>query len=170
MLIYDPSQDPTHYVFRLLQILKQRPTNQIEFDKYRIIDFYLMFPSALASMRLPDTTDLKSLKQIVKSEENRYNVVRSPHLHFAKVEKLQLSAVRHLLSIGILDRDAFGHRMLQRTAVQLGEELNRMLSDTIENADPLRRIILEKIMEIGLFGSNGLKARSKLMEYKYDAE
>lgn len=170
MLIYDPAQDPSNYVFRLLRLMNQLTHTEVELDKYRIIDFYLMFPSALASMRLPDIPALKGVRQQVKSEENRYNAIRNPRLHFMKVENLQLATVRHLVSIGILDADAFEHRLLKRTTTPLGVELDQRLTAAMKTADPISRVLLNIISTVQLLGKDGLKARSKLMEHKYDTE
>lgn len=121
-------------------------------------------------MRLPDVPALKGMKQKVKSEENRYNAIRNPRLHFMKVENLQLATVRHLVSIGILDVDAFEHRMLKRTTTPLAVELDQRLSEAMETAEPISRLLLNIISTVQLLGKDGLKARSKLMEYKYDTE
>ena len=167
MLIYDPALDPSHYIFRLLKIIHNAIDTEIEIDKYRIVDFYLLFPVALAKFRFPGGAPTE-IRRTLKALENRYTGILSPQLHFQKNGMLQIAAISHLSSLGILDNDRLKSRMLKRTKKSLPEEINQKLTKTINNKSEIETFILSVVLQLPLLGDGGLKARSGLLEHKYD--
>ncbi|MES2400494.1 MAG: ABC-three component system middle component 5 [Pseudomonadota bacterium] len=168
MLIYDPAFDPSHFVFRLLLILSKVANSTIELDKYRIIDFYLIYPIALTNFRAPGTS-FKELKRDLKATESKYNAIKNPVPHFMKVEILQRAAINHVTALGFLYKDKLDQQILCRTAKELPEALNERLLSATTNLTSIEEFILGDILDLPLLGSDGLKARSGLIEHKYDA-
>lgn len=168
MLIYDPSLDPNHYIFRLLRIIDSANGQEIEVDKYRIIDFYLLYPSALTKFRFPDSS-IDNIKKISKLMENKYNSINSPNFHFRKIEEFQKSAMWHLASLGFLDKIKLENRILKRMSKPLADELEERIYMAKNNLNEIENFLLSDALELPLIGKNGLKDRSGLLEYKYDA-
>jgi hypothetical protein len=167
MLIYDPSLDPNHYIFRLLRIVSSIEGGEIEVDKYRILDFYLLYPSALAKFRLPESSasNIKKAKKII---ENKYNLINSPNFHFRKIEDFQKAAMWHLALLGFLNKEKLETGILKRADKRLAGELEERVSINKSYLDEIESFILSGALELPLLGKNGLKDRSGLMEYKYD--
>ena len=69
MLIYHPAYDAFHCVFRMLAIIETVPN--IEVDKARVLDFYLLFPALMADIRLP--VELAHARKLAKSVSNIYH-------------------------------------------------------------------------------------------------
>ncbi|HGA8765958.1 TPA: ABC-three component system middle component 5, partial [Salmonella enterica subsp. enterica serovar Virchow] len=46
MLIYHPAYDAYHCLFRMIALIDH--VNEIEVDKARILDFYLIFPALVS--------------------------------------------------------------------------------------------------------------------------
>lgn len=167
MLIYDPALDLNHFVFRLIRIICEVNNTTIEFEKYRIIDFYLLFPAALSTFKMP-AESFQSLKKIIETKQNKYSQPIDVNHQFQKIEIFQVAATRYLASINILDSDALEHGVLKKNIALIPEKLIEQLEVAKSVDDFLESFILETLLKISLLGSSGLKARSKLIEYKYD--
>lgn len=168
MLIYDPALDLSHYVFRLLRFLEAIENIEVEVEKYRIIDFYVLYPTALAKFRSPGNS-MTEVKKVLKSIENKYNSIQSPKLHFKKIENLQNAALTYMVSIQILDAVSFKGKIIKRTTKSLPLELMKKIQQSNATNDVVEKYIYEDMFALPLLGSKGLKDRSELLEYKYDA-
>jgi hypothetical protein len=169
-LTYQPAFDPYHAVFRLLRL---RPlfekTGSLSKEKVRILDFYLLFPFRIRDMRLaPAHQRYKRLAEKY-SHLAPYGDQPEPPLLLARMEPMQTAALETLASYAFIDPGAYQtdrieitDRMIPEAITGRAEALNHEQEDLLE--------FLEIIAgQYELSGPNGLKARSGLMEYRYDA-
>jgi hypothetical protein len=168
MLLYHPAFDIYHCVFRMLKLLNQLPDTPIEVERFRILDFYLLFPEMLGGFTFP--RELLALKKSVVPKSTAYNSLSDPKRIFFRLEPFQTCALKCLSSRGFIDEILFSQGVVKSTKAQLPEGLVKCLSDSNTNLSPLFSFLTGPFMKIDLYGDSGLKGRSDLFEYRYDLD
>ena len=165
MLTYHPAFDFYHCAYRTLVLLTKGVRSVVEVDRMRIWDFYFVFPTAIRGVVLP--RDLWSFKDVPENH-NPYEDLLDPHRLFNRMEPYQLSAFRYLAAYGLIKSDRLSENEIERTRKRIPEGL---LPD-IERLDQQHQHVISLISgpfnEFSLYGPSGLKARTKLLDYKYD--
>lgn len=169
MLIYHPIHDVNHCVYRLLLILENMQHSTIDIDLYRIVDFYTVFPSLLKTIK-PFPAELSAFKRVLRAIPEPYerlaNIKRTMH----ELEPIQTTAIQHLLAKNFIDVDAFRERRLERTEAELPEEVLVGLRESGLVDEEWFRMLINEFPTISFTGKKGLKARTGLMEFRYDVE
>jgi hypothetical protein len=165
MLIYHPAHDAYHAIFRALLIVETLQT--LELEKLRLLDFYLLFPAELKQVRLP-----REHASAKKKAEQLFNIYHGPvngRQTFRDLEPIQLAAIRALAASNLIDHQEleFGHA--KRTLTPIPPSLIAPLNLSRERSDVMTDYVLKKFAELPLTGVGGLKERTKLLEYRYDA-
>ena len=166
MLIYNLAYDLYHTMFRILQIM-EKSKEDLEVDKLRILDFYLAFPAELLEIR--SFTGFKKYKRFLKAELNSYERVIDRQRLFFKMEHIQVSAMKALISYNLLDAKEYKNGKLKRTEVQLSESLSNRIQIAIDENQNLINLITGPLASMNLYGHLGLKVRTNLIDFKYDA-
>lgn len=164
MLIYHPAMDAYHCVFRLLLIL--RKIDRVEIDKAKILDFYILFPSAILSARLPES--MRSKRKSLGKYKNRYRDPISPTTSFREICQIQEAAIQCIAASGLVNMNELSCGFLVRSEVCLSTELTQSIDDYISENIDLADVVLNDLFSIPLLGADGLKHRTSLMEYRYD--
>lgn len=166
MIIYQPAFDVSHACFRMLQLLDGHPQKEMPIEQVRILDFYALFPHLLADVSLMPKH--RAYKSELKKLNNRYNRVPNPRDLFFRMRGTQELALRNLASKGLLDGRAIRNAIAKRTLEPLPQLLQVTISAQDEDHQRIMRFIAVEVSAIPLFGGNGLKARTGLMEHRYD--
>ena len=166
MLVYNQAYDLYHTVFRILRIIENSET-VIEIDKLRILDFYLVFPAEL--LHIKSFRGFKKYEKFLKIEKNSYERIIDRKRVFFNMEQIQLSAMRSLISYGIIDYDEFVNGKIKRTDKELTKELTNRISKINETDKNLITLITGPLASMNLYGHLGLKERTNLIDFKYDA-
>lgn len=164
MLIYHPAYDAYHCVFRALLITNAIPA--LEIQKLRLLDFFLSFPSELSNIRL--TRELSELRKLGAKRENEYHGPVSKTQAFRDLEHIQHAAYSTLAASQIFAPGEFSQGLAIRTGVEVQPELAKMLALAEERDKHLLDCVLRQLGALPLQGTNGLKARTGLMESRYD--
>lgn len=164
MLIYHPAMDAYHCVFRFLLILRR--VDRVEVEKARILDFYILFPSAILSVRLPESS--KSKRKIIGTYKNPYRDPISPTTSFHEISRIQEAAINCIAGSGLIDIESFSQGILSRSEKSFSNELSKSIDDYIDKNIDLTDFIFGDLFNIPLLGTDGLKHRTSLMEYRYD--
>lgn len=164
MLIYHPAMDAYHCVFRMLAILSN--VESIEIDKARIIDFYLLFPSALLSARLP--TNLRAGRKIAEGYQNPYRDPISPSGTFRGIANIQTAAIKCIAGSGLVELENLKFSFLKRTEMELTTDLREGIEKYVIQHSRLTEFLFQKLLTVPLLGQDGLKDRTSLMEHRYD--
>jgi hypothetical protein len=169
-LTYNEAFDPYHAAFRFMRLhLACDIRLRLPFDTLRILDFYLLFPFRLQHVKL-FSEDIR-WRKISKSYENRvpYGVMPDDNSVFARMEPFQRAAAASLVQSGHLSVDAWDLNEVQFTTENLPPtvkarcaELNTRMADVVG-------ILCEIKARYPIGGRNGLKDRTGLLEYRYDA-
>ncbi len=165
MLIYNQAFDIYHTIFRMLQ-LTQQIEHEIEIDKLRILDFYLVFPFEL--LEIKSFRGFKRFQSNLQNEKNSYERILDRKRLFYKMEAIQLSSIKAIVAYGLFEKDLFNSRRIKRTEKQLPSDLNSKITETIELNKDLIELITGHLANMNLYGHLGLKSRTNLIEFKYD--
>jgi hypothetical protein len=171
MIVYNQALDMYYTIFRFLHFLNRFDVEtQIEVDRLRIWDFYLLFPNKIHTIHLKqDERDIrKLLKQFVKENNNPYERITEDRKVFEKIKPYQLAALNCIASYGIIDKSVLNQ---QRILITNKELLNEFVNQFEELSAKERNIIsfmTNHFYQMSMFGKNGLKQRTNLIESKYD--
>jgi len=169
-LSFQPAFDPFHAVYRLLRlwpILKQ--FGPLHRDQVRILDFYLLFPFRADAIRLiPKHRKYKRLASDY-SGTKPYGNQPDDRTVFDRMEPMQMAAMETLASRGLIDAEQLAVGRVEITDMPIPKEiLERVESANRRDAD-LIELLGTLASDYDLSGQNGLKARTGLLEYRYDA-
>lgn len=174
MITYNPAFDLYHSIFRMAHILKSLQEGEcFEIDKIRIWDFYLLYPSKIFDIDIKPRKEKEvyaAREQWIEKERNTYEYKGDNRKLLEWIKPVQVSALICLVSCGILKKEEY---LNNRVCVS-----NRQaLDDFVSHAGPLTPSERNTLAFMGYFsrlmplsGFNGLKARTQLLESKYDAE
>lgn len=166
MLVYHPAFDMHHCVFRMVRLLNRLPQGDYHVERIRILDFYLLFPGQIPSFRFPRT--LLSHRKTFTGKDNRYEQLADPYRIFLRLAPFQQEALGCLAAHCLIDPTRLAKGMVART----GSALPTRLRNTAEEADKITPTVIGlltgPLMDVDLYGKDGLKARSDLFEYRYD--
>lgn len=179
-LLYNPMNDIYYSTFRLLSILLNVKDN-IEYDRYRIMDFYYLFPDTIATgFKWRDSYSNHINKKdfnlfTSKLDNNKIKILNKKNL-FYRTRNIHDSSVKILISRGLLDSDSFKINKKLKVTGNL-KNLNIYSDIKKEKEDASSKLIFsfldlllaEDLVSKGKISEDdGLKARSGLMEYIYD--
>lgn len=172
MIVYHPAFDLYHSVYRLLQILTHFDKNDyVETERLRIWDFYLLFPDKINTIKLKNTEkDIKDLiKDYIKQSNNPYELLLDNRKVFEKIKPYQLGALKCLASYGIINKN---YIHTNRVTI-ISKEILSNYSSKFEALSPKESnaisLLTSHFYLMSLYGENGLKERTQLLESKYDA-
>jgi hypothetical protein len=140
--------------------------NEIEVDKARILDFYLIFPSLVSEIRMPHNYS------VVKKEAKKYsNAYRNPintASTFRDMYEIQMAAIRCLAATGLIEILPLEKNLIMRTDKSIPDGLLLCMSDFLNAKEDIYTFIINKLSKFPLTGKDGLKDRTNLMEFRYD--
>ncbi len=169
MLMYHPAQDINHCVFRVLLITEESEHDKIRIDVYRLIDFYTLFPYLLRLIvKLP--SPLHRFKSKFNDIPEPFESLKNTKRIIYELEQLQSTAIQNLVAKGLLDSESFNEGYLKRTDKELPENFSDVIKDSRLLKEEWFEVLINEFPKAKLTGSNGLKARTGLMEYRYDLE
>ncbi|WP_412841972.1 ABC-three component system middle component 5 [Cereibacter johrii] len=136
-------------------------------DTARILDFYLCFPSLICEFRSPK--DIVKLHNVLKRKytPNSYQETPRPAVMFRRMSAAQSAASSSLHSYGFFDHDAFTNGRVARTPLAIPERLSVAVREHRRDNSELVAY-LDDLKSRSLLGPDGLRARSKLEEFRYD--
>lgn len=173
MITYNPAFDLYHCIFRMAHILQKiKDDDCFEVDKVRIWDFYLLFPSKAYDIHIKrtETEICEKRKKYINKSKNPYEYSGDNRKLFEWIRPFQVAALNCLVSCSILDKDDYLNnkvRIINHDALDTFVEKSGKLTTEETNALSFMGY-LSRTMP--LTGAYGLKARTELLEYKYDAE
>jgi len=167
MLIYHPTFDVNHCLFRILAILESCNESTISLELLKIIDFYVLFPSLIKKIK-PFPRELTVYRKHVFSISSEYERVGNLKRIMFQLEAIQSIALNNLAAKGFVDLESYNNKVVCRTAL----ELPRTLKEKIKNSSLVKEewflMLVGDFTKIEMNGPRGLKLRTGLMEYRYD--
>jgi hypothetical protein len=167
-IAFQPAFDVFHTAFRFLRLRRLIAESPWHFDQLRIADFYLLFFFRLAEVRLsPKHRFIKRLAQ--EAQRNRYEIQPADDVLFGRMRAIQAAAASTLVSAGYFELAAFETGFIEDTGLVEPIELLSRLEEATENDRAHLEAIQALVEGYELLGQDGLKARTGLLEFKYDA-
>ncbi|VXD11634.1 ABC-three component system middle component 5 [Marinoscillum sp. 108] len=172
MIVYQKAYDLYHTVYRLIKLLAHfRGDGDIEIDRLRIWDYYVLFPNRMRAIKHKKSEkDIKAIiHQYILRPENPYEPLHNDRKTFEKIKPYQLTAIKCLASYGMINKDYLNNNRItsiSRDFFSKYDEDFKNLSIQEENAI---KLLTSHYYKISLFGPYGLKAKTGLLESKYDA-
>lgn len=166
MLQYHPAYDVGHTMMRLIRIASNSKHLPIEIEKLFILDFFYLFPAHLSTLRVPK--DMVKERNSVKVQFNNYFDPYYAKDTFLKLYPISSNAAQLLASKNVLEKDRFfeGFADMNRDTHLYIEISSDILHDNINTR--LLDFVANRLASIPLLGPEGLKARSSLLEHRYD--
>lgn len=164
MLVYHPAYDAYHCLFRMMAIIER--VNELEIDKLKILDFYILFPSLLSNVKMP--RQFIKIKKTAERFYNEYHDPMNPGVIFKEMRHIQDAAIKCMLAAGYIYSDELSNGYIVRTDKELPEKISLDMRDFLDNKEPFSSFIIQNMAKFHLTGPDGLKSRTQLMEHRYD--
>lgn len=172
MIVYQKAYDLYHAVYRMMKLLAHfKQDGLIEIDRLRIWDYYLLYPNKMKNIRLK--REEKDVKQIIKNyiikEDNPYEMVINDRKMFEKIKPYQMTAIKCLASYGIVNKDYLQENRISNINKNIFDDYAEDFKDLSVQEENAIKLLTSHFYQISLFGVDGLKSRTGLLESKYDA-
>jgi len=165
-LVYHPAYDPYGSVLRSVQFLSALKAPAMA-EQLRLFDFLLLFPEFISDFRL--SAKLRSrFGKLEYRRRFRYEE-RPPALRlFGEMEASFVAALQTLHAMGIFKLANASVDEFSLDYEALPERLSALIAERNENSHSLLSYLIDLNSSFSFFGPDGLKARSGLLEYRYD--
>lgn len=169
MLTYQPQNDIYNGIFRILSLLLYDTTRQYSVDLLRILDFYYVFPNFIYDIKFP--SNLRKDKAIFKKyNENAYFAKGNKRQFFYMLTQIQDKTFKILISKNILNCSLYAKEIIKLNHdICLAPSLFEQIKQRNQENKDIVDFLVCKLSKIEFLGKKGLKARTGLMEYKYDS-
>jgi hypothetical protein len=131
----------------------------------RIWDFYFVFPREAKNITMP--RDLFSLKSTL-GEPNPYEELVDAQRVFDRMRPFQLAAYKHLAAHGLIDSTELANNSITAGAKPIPNELLLTMKSLDSLQESVINIITGPLSTLPLNGPSGIKARTRLLDFKYD--
>lgn len=169
MLLYHPATDFYHCWMRFASVLCDGGLSAVEYDRMRVIDFFLCFPKEVGNCAWAKEMSIE-LRRATRLLSWGYQDPASIRQAFPSMSKIHNQVVMDLVSKGIIERKQYSEGLLSvarnNTAITL---LQSITAGWESRNESWYKPILSNLLSIPLHGEGGLKARSGLLEFRYDA-
>ncbi len=163
MIIYHPFKDANHCSYRIISLLYKN-NNKIRDEHLNFMDFYYLFPCQIKTIDGWPRSNSKLARRI-STIEDTYETIENPRRIFFELNIIRRNTLAHLFSKGILSLiDEYIHLNIERIPTSL---INTLEADTFRATFEFTTIANE-IPKLAIKGKKGLKAKTNLMEYRYD--
>lgn len=165
MIIYHPAYDAYHGALRIVSLCDSFEEG-LEIEKVQLLDFYIIFPEHFYKVRLPN--NFRKMKSYSKKMDSRYKNSQEQKTLFFSYVKVSKVSFGILLAKDIICSDHYEKGVVK---IKINEEFERLkvLSERFKNRNAnYFKSIVEMGKVIPLYGNDGLKHRTGLLEYRYD--
>lgn len=164
-LLYHPMYDSNHCAFRLLCLAHDCKLEQPSWQLIKILDFYTLFPHFLKDLSLQA---LRSYKKDLKEIPTPYeNLPSSKQLMF-QLGELQEIVIKSLIAKDLVDREMYLRGKVSINKDMVSEKLKKILDAASFKKEKWYQFLTQDFVKLPLYGSKGIKAKTGLMEHRYD--
>ena len=172
MIVYNPAYDLYYTIFRLLHFLDRFDQGAIiEVERLRIWDFYLLFPNKISTIKLKKNESYlrKISREFIGESNSPYEKITEFRKIFEKIKPYQLAALNCIASYGIIDKSVLNQQRISIVNKTILDEFVKKCEEISSKEKKIISFMTTHFNQVSLFGTDGLKSRTDLMESKYDA-
>ncbi|ACT11774.1 MULTISPECIES: ABC-three component system middle component 5 [Pectobacterium] len=163
MIIYHPFKDANHCSYRIISLLYKN-NSKIRDEHLNFMDFYYLFPCQMQNIDGWPRSNSK-LAHKISTINHSYETIENPRRIFFELNIIRKNTLAHLFSKGILSLiDEYISLNVERIPASL---INTLETDIFRASFEFATIANE-IPKLTIKGKKGLKAKTNLMEYRYD--
>jgi hypothetical protein len=139
----------------------------MEQDRVRILDFYLLFPFRISGIRLMPAH--RKYRQLASEFPVPYGDQPADQFVFDRMRAIQIAALDTLGEQGLIVAKQLALHMVQATTAPIAKAMLSRIEAANEQHSALMEFLELLATQYNLSGPNGLKARTGLLEYRYDS-
>lgn len=163
MITYHPAYDVYHCSYRILNVLHSIENHEVSKETLKFIDFYYVYPHLLKIIpSLPRPLNFHKAK--IDRIEDPFEITPSPKGLYFELAQIQESAITSLGYKSLIIQE---DRKVKLNSSQLPDQLVSKFKADEFNKSGIFDLLVNVLPKINLNGSNGLKAKSGLMEFRY---
>lgn len=166
MILYHPIDDSNHCSYRLIAVLSRLEV-AIPYERWRLLDFYYLFPSFLKDIK-PWPSGIARYKAMVKDIREPFEKTPNKKKLFFQMKPSQDRAALGLVSKGIIDADGFSKGLVTLAEGKLPKSFLDVLEEDAFLSSSVFEVLIEGLASTKWEGGSGIKSRTGLLEYKYD--
>jgi hypothetical protein len=168
-LTYQPAHDAFHAIFRFLRMSDGLEKRTIEFDKLRILDFYLLFPHRISEIRFKQGH--ASFRRLATKYADRQGYAAQPssNVLFHSMAPMHEAAAQTLADSQAIDPNDFIRGIVTFRPYPIPAKLASRLSEANQSEWDLVEFLNVLAADYPILGRGGLKDRTSLMDFRYDA-
>ena len=167
MIIYHPKNDIYHCMFRFITIASIQDLEEFEFTRLRIYDLYFLFPHLIKEISFPRVRGIAALMKKISELQEPYESLPDKKRLFSEMGDYHIQALQTLLAKDIFNE--VGSNRLRIGSRYQSRVVSELLSDNQYVSNSFYGDVLRVLNQVDLSGDSGLKKRTGLMEYRYDA-
>ncbi len=172
-LSYASCYDPYNTVFRMSAVLRASENHSLLTRTLGISDFFLCFPSRLTEIRPPNA--VKGMRgrrnKVLRIEvAPRHEILPSSRVLFERMSVVQNTAISAMAAKSIVELEGAGDKQSVRLLSEnLSAGMNEKIQDFTSQHAELLELVAVDFAKMDLKGIQGLRARTGLGEWEYDA-
>lgn len=166
MIIYHPRNDIYHCMFRFITIANIQDLEEFDFTRLRIYDLYFLFPHFVREIVFPRMKGVAALINRAAQFYEPYESLPDKKRLFSEMGDYHIQALQVLLAKDVF-KETSG-KLSIGPAFQ-SKSVAKLLSENQYISNNFYGDLLRTLNQIRLSGDSGLKKRTGLMEYRYDA-
>lgn len=166
MIIYHPRKDMYHCIFRLLNIARLQDLQEFDFIRLRIYDFFYLFPHLIQEISFPRIKGAADIKKQSAKFVIPYETLPDKKRLFSEMGDYHIQALQILIASGVFEEV---NGKLRITNVFFSEPVENLLNKNKQDNNEFFSAFFNILNQIEISGEKGLKSRTGLMEYRYDA-
>tara|TARA_R100001369_G_C3325403_1_gene169661 strand:- start:5496 stop:5954 length:459 start_codon:yes stop_codon:yes gene_type:complete len=151
----------------MLLITESSANEKFGWDVFRLTDFYILFPAMLKTIS-PFPAELRPFKKILMDMPDAYELIPNSKRVLFELEEIQLTAMQNLIAKGLIDSERFKDGVVSRTELKIPNKIVSTIEADQKTKQEWFRFAVNELPLVEFLGRKGLKARSQLMEYRYD--
>lgn len=151
----------------MLLITESSTNEEFGWSVFRLTDFYILFPAMLKTIS-PFPAELRPFKKILKDMPDAYELMPNSKRVLFELEEIQLTAMQNLVAKGLIDSEGFKDGIVSRTELKVPDKIISAIEADQRTTQEWFRFAVNELPLVEFLGRKGLKARSQLMEYRYD--
>ena len=157
--IWHPSRDAYNCAFRMLRLLQSASNTELDFERLRILDLYLLFPALLHRASMPQAVRDKFKELDVVRPEDMFTQLPSVAALSQDLRVYQNAAISLLLAKGIVAKEALRAGVAILYSKHVPKGLRDRLSERDSIDDSVVQFLLDDFAKIPLTGEGNIYRR-----------